>query len=137
MFQGATAPGGAFIEGIERPAEYISDGTRLLNLLRSSTNSFCKKAMRDGQVARPSPALFPPCSTRPLHVLTRRAFRLDCSSEGGQPMANHKTIKTESKDAWMFRGTEAWWSSVSEYQSEMFDFMSHRLAKDSAALQQV
>jgi hypothetical protein len=44
-------------------------------------------------------------------------------------MANHKNLP----DAWMLPGTETWWSSVSEYQSEMFDFMSHRFSKDSAA----
>jgi hypothetical protein len=50
-------------------------------------------------------------------------------------MAHHKTIQTEqSNNAWTLPGTETWWSSASEYQSEMFDFMSHRFAKDSAAL---
>ena len=50
-------------------------------------------------------------------------------------MADHKTIQTElANNAWTLPGTATWWSSVSEYQSEMFDFMSHRFAKDSAAL---
>ena len=53
-------------------------------------------------------------------------------------MANHSTPKTtRSKDERTLPGAETWWSSVSEYQSEMFDFMSHRFAKDSAALQQL
>jgi hypothetical protein len=42
-----------------------------------------------------------------------------------------------AKNAWMLPGTQTWWSSVSEFQSEMFDFMSHRFTKDSAALHQL
>ena len=49
-------------------------------------------------------------------------------------MANHKHLPEPMNNAWMLPGTETWWSSVSEYQSEMFDFMSHRFSKDSVAL---
>ena len=51
-------------------------------------------------------------------------------------MANHKTIQTEAaKNTWTFQGGEGWWSNTTEYQSEMFDFMWHRFAKNSVALQ--
>jgi hypothetical protein len=49
-------------------------------------------------------------------------------------MANQKNLPEAMNNAWMLPGTETWWSTVSEYQSEMFDFMSHRFSKDSAAL---
>jgi len=49
-------------------------------------------------------------------------------------VANHKNLPDAVNNAWMLPGTETWWSSVSEYQSEMFDFMSHRFSKDSVAL---
>jgi hypothetical protein len=49
-------------------------------------------------------------------------------------MAHHKNLVNDVNNAWMLPGTETWWSSVSEYQSEMFDFMSHRFSKDSVAL---
>ena|SRR5215212_4709351 len=53
-------------------------------------------------------------------------------------MANHNNIQTAtSRNTWKLPGTKTWWSSSAEYQSEMFDFMSHRFAKDSAALQEV
>jgi hypothetical protein len=48
-------------------------------------------------------------------------------------MANNTTIQTELSNNWTLPGT-TWWSFVSEYQSEMFDFMSHRFAKDSVTL---
>jgi hypothetical protein len=49
-------------------------------------------------------------------------------------MANHKNLPEATNNAWMLPVTETWWSSVSEHQSEMFDFMSHRFSKDSVAL---
>jgi hypothetical protein len=49
-------------------------------------------------------------------------------------MANHKNLSDEVTNAWRLPGAETWWSSVSEYQGEMFDFLSHRLSKDSVAL---
>src|SRR5215211_6927338 len=53
-------------------------------------------------------------------------------------MANHNTIETTlATNARMMPGTQTWWSSVSEFHSEMFDFMSHRFTKDSAALHQL
>jgi hypothetical protein len=49
-------------------------------------------------------------------------------------MANHKNAAHKAADdAWMFGGTQAWWSAMSEYNGEFFDFMSHRFAKDSRA----
>jgi len=39
--------------------------------------------------------------------------------------------------AWMGKGTEAWWARGSEYQSEMLDFMSHRLSKASEAVREL
>ena len=33
--------------------------------------------------------------------------------------------------------TAAWWATASEHQSEMLDFMSHRLSKDSDAVREL
>jgi Phasin protein len=53
-------------------------------------------------------------------------------------VANHRTLQTDrSLYAWTLPGMETWWSSFSEYQSEMFDFMSHRFAKDSSAVHEL
>jgi hypothetical protein len=40
-------------------------------------------------------------------------------------------------DGWMPKGTEAWWATASEHQSEMLDFMSHRLSKDADAVREL
>ena len=40
-------------------------------------------------------------------------------------------------ETWMARGTEAWWARSSEHQSEMLDFMSHRLSKASEAVREL
>jgi hypothetical protein len=51
-------------------------------------------------------------------------------------MANHKTIQSDAtKNTWTLQGAEGWWSNTTEYQREMFDFMSHRFEKNSVALQ--
>jgi hypothetical protein len=78
-------------------------------------------------------ALFQPCSARGVPGLTYQAIRLDLRQKEAA-MANHKNLPDAVNNAWMLPGTQIWWSSVSEYQSEMFDFMSHRLSKDSVAL---
>jgi hypothetical protein len=39
--------------------------------------------------------------------------------------------------AWVATGREAWWARGSEQQSEMLDFMSHRLSKASEALREL
>ncbi len=39
--------------------------------------------------------------------------------------------------AWRATGTEAWWARSSEHQSEMLDFMSHRLSKASEAVREL
>ena len=39
--------------------------------------------------------------------------------------------------AWMVTGTEAWWARGSEHQSEMLDFVSHRLSKASEAVREL
>jgi len=49
-------------------------------------------------------------------------------------MAHHKNLPDEVNNAWRLPGAETWWFSVSEYQGEMFDFLSHRFSKDSVAL---
>ena len=38
---------------------------------------------------------------------------------------------------WTPQGTEAWWATASQRQSERLDFMSHRLSKDSDAVRQL
>jgi hypothetical protein len=40
-------------------------------------------------------------------------------------------------NGWMPKGTEAWWATASEHQSEMLDFMSHRLSKDADAVREL
>jgi Phasin protein len=53
-------------------------------------------------------------------------------------MGNHKTEQREPmNNEWMPGGTDAWWSAMSEYQSEVLDFMAHRLAKDSHAVREL
>ena len=49
-------------------------------------------------------------------------------------MANQKNLPGEVNNAWTLPGAETWWSSIAEYQGEMFDFLSHRFSKDSVAL---
>jgi hypothetical protein len=49
-------------------------------------------------------------------------------------MANQKNLPDEVNNAWTLPGAETWWSSIAEYQGEMFDFLSHRFSKDSVAL---
>ena len=39
--------------------------------------------------------------------------------------------------AWMTTATAAWWAKGSEHQSEMLDFMSHRLSKASEAVREL
>jgi hypothetical protein len=39
--------------------------------------------------------------------------------------------------AWMATGTEAGWARGSEHESEMLDFMSHRLSKASEAVREL
>ena len=47
-----------------------------------------------------------------------------------------KTQSWPMTQAWMAAGTEAWWARGSEHQSEMLDFMSHRLSKASEAVRE-
>jgi hypothetical protein len=49
-------------------------------------------------------------------------------------MANQKNLPDEINNAWRLPGAETWCFSVSEYQGEMFDFLSHPFSKDSVAL---
>jgi hypothetical protein len=50
-------------------------------------------------------------------------------------MANHKTIVNRmSGNALMLDGTPPWVSVLSEYNGELFDFMSRRFAKDARTL---
>jgi hypothetical protein len=39
--------------------------------------------------------------------------------------------------AWMTTATAAWWARGSEHQSEMLDFMSHRLSKASETMREL
>jgi phasin protein len=53
-------------------------------------------------------------------------------------MTNRKTeLNQPVNNEWMPKGTEAWWATATEHQSEMLDFMSHRLSKDSQAVRQL
>jgi len=53
-------------------------------------------------------------------------------------MRNQTTSQSwPMNQAWMPTGREAWWARGSEHQSEMLDFMSHRLAKASEAAREL
>ena len=53
-------------------------------------------------------------------------------------MTSHKTdLKQPVNNEWMPKGTEAWWATATEHQSEMLNFMSHRLSKDSQAVREL
>ena len=39
--------------------------------------------------------------------------------------------------AWVPTGREAWWATAAAHQSEMLDFMSHRLSKASEAAREL
>jgi hypothetical protein len=53
-------------------------------------------------------------------------------------MANRNTLPDQPVNpGWMSTGNEAWWATASEHQSEMLDFMSHRLSRDSDAAREL
>ena len=53
-------------------------------------------------------------------------------------MANRNTMPNQTVNpGWMSTGNEAWWATASEHQSEMLDFMSHRLFKGSQAAREL
>jgi hypothetical protein len=54
-------------------------------------------------------------------------------------MKNQTTSQSwpTNQAAWMTTATAAWWAKGSEHQSEMLDFMSHRLSKASEAVREL
>ena len=53
-------------------------------------------------------------------------------------MTNRKTdLNQPVNSGWVPKGTEAWWATATEHQSDMLDFVSHRLSKDSQAVHEL
>ena len=54
-------------------------------------------------------------------------------------MKNQTTSQSwpTNQAAWMTTATAAWWAKGSEHQSEMLNFMSHRLSKASEAVREL
>ncbi len=53
-------------------------------------------------------------------------------------MANNKgTVRKAVDEAWMLTGAQTWWSAMSEYNSEVLDFISNRFAKDSRTMREL